>query len=57
MFAAPCPEIRAEPSCSGAAMEDDMQIKRTPCLLGLALVATAAIAGQPHYLRAPSASL
>ena len=34
-----------------------MQIKRTPCLLGLALVATAAIAGQPHYLRAPSASL
>ena len=34
-----------------------MQIKRLPCLLGLALVATAAIAGHPHYLRAPSASL
>ena len=34
-----------------------MQIKRTPCLLGLALVATAAIAGHPQFLRAPSASL
>ena len=34
-----------------------MQIKRTPCLLGLALVATAAMAGAPHFLRAPSASL
>ena len=34
-----------------------MQIKRTPCLLGLALVATVAIAGSPKFLRAPSASL
>jgi hypothetical protein len=34
-----------------------MQIKRTPCLLGLALVTTAAIAASPHYLRAPSAQL
>lgn len=34
-----------------------MQIKPTPCLLGLALVSTAAIAGHPHFLRAPSASL
>ena len=34
-----------------------MQFKRTPCLLGLALVATAAIAGHPQFLRAPSASL
>ena len=34
-----------------------MQIKRTPCLLGLALVSTAAIAGHPVFLRAPSASL
>jgi hypothetical protein len=34
-----------------------MQIKRTPCLLALALVATAAIAASPHFLRAPSASL
>jgi hypothetical protein len=34
-----------------------MQIKRIPCLLGLALISTAAIAGHPHYLRAPSASL
>ena len=34
-----------------------MRIKRTPCLLGLALVATAAIAGHPQFLRAPSASL
>jgi hypothetical protein len=40
-----------------AATEDEMQIKRTPCLLGLALVATAAIAGHPKFLRAPSASL
>ena len=35
-----------------------MQINRTPCLLGLALVATAAFAASsPHYLRAPSATL
>ena len=35
-----------------------MQIKRTLCLLGLALVATVAIAGgNPKFLRAPSASL
>jgi hypothetical protein len=34
-----------------------MQIKRTPCLLGLALVTTAAMAASPHFLRAPSASL
>ena len=35
-----------------------MQIKRTPCLLlGLALVATAALAASPKFLRAPSASL
>jgi len=34
-----------------------MQITRTSCLLGLALVATAAIAGSPKFLRAPSASL
>jgi len=34
-----------------------MQFKRTPCLLGLALVSTAAIAGHPVFLRAPSASL
>jgi hypothetical protein len=35
-----------------------MQIKWTPCLLGLALVATVAIAGStPKFLRAPSASL
>ena len=37
-----------------------MQIKRTACLFGLALVATAAIAGKgpsPQFLRAPSASL
>jgi hypothetical protein len=57
MFAAPSPQVRARLSCSGAATEDDMQIKRTPCLLGLALVSTAAIAGHPEFLRAPSASL
>ena len=35
-----------------------MQIKWTPCLLGLACVATAVIAGgNPKFLRAPSASL
>ena len=34
-----------------------MQNKRTLCLLGVALVATAAIAGNPKFLRAPSASL
>lgn len=35
-----------------------MQIKRTHCLLGLALVATAALAlGNPKFLRAPSARL
>jgi hypothetical protein len=34
-----------------------MQIRPTLCLLGLALVATAAIAGNPKFLRAPSASL
>lgn len=34
-----------------------MQRKCTPCLLGLALVATAAIAASPRFLRAPSASL
>ena len=34
-----------------------MQIKRTHCLLGLALVATVAMAGSPKFLRAPSASL
>ncbi|MFL6592051.1 MAG: hypothetical protein ACJ8GK_05015 [Luteimonas sp.] len=34
-----------------------MKIKRASHLLGLALVSTAAIAGHPHYLRAPSASL
>ncbi len=37
-----------------------MHIKRTACLFGLALVATAAIAGKggdPQFLRAPSASL
>jgi hypothetical protein len=34
-----------------------MQIKRTPCLLGLALVATAAMAASPQFLRAPSAQL
>jgi len=34
-----------------------MQITRTPCLLGLALFSTAAIAGHPVFLRAPSATL
>ena len=34
-----------------------MQIKRTVCLLGVALVATVAIARSPQFLRAPSASL
>jgi hypothetical protein len=34
-----------------------MQIRPTLCLLGLALVATAAMAGNPKFLRAPSASL
>ena len=35
-----------------------MQIKRTTCLIGLALFATAVIAGgSPKFLRAPSASL
>lgn len=35
-----------------------MHIKRTPCLLvGLALVATAALAAHPQFLRAPSAQL
>ena len=34
-----------------------MQIKWTPCLLGLVLVATAAVAANPKFLRAPSASL
>jgi len=34
-----------------------MRIPRTPCLLGLALVATAAMAANPKFLRAPSASL
>lgn len=34
-----------------------MQIQRTHTLLGLALVATAAMAASPHFLRAPSASL
>lgn len=34
-----------------------MRIKPTLCLLGLAVVATAAIAGKPQFLRAPSASL
>ncbi|HZV22482.1 MAG TPA: hypothetical protein VFF93_01800 [Luteimonas sp.] len=34
-----------------------MQMKRTHCLLGLALVATAAMAASPQFLRAPSASL
>ena len=35
-----------------------MQIKWTPCLLGLALVASVAFArGNPQFLRAPSASL
>jgi hypothetical protein len=34
-----------------------MQIKPALCLLGLAVVATAAIAGNPKFLRAPSASL
>jgi len=34
-----------------------MQIKRTVCLLGLALIATVAIARSPQFLRAPSASL
>lgn len=34
-----------------------MQIKRTHCLLGLALVATAAMAANPAFLRAPSAQL
>jgi hypothetical protein len=35
-----------------------MQIKPTLCLLGVALIATAAIAGgKPKFLRAPSASL
>ena len=34
-----------------------MQNKRTLCLLGMALVATAAIAASPKFLRAPSASL
>ena len=34
-----------------------MQIKHSVCLLGLAVVATAAIAGNPKFLRAPSASL
>jgi hypothetical protein len=41
---------------SGASTEDDMQ-KGSLCLLGLALVATAAIAGKAQFLRAPSASL
>ena len=34
-----------------------MQIKLSHCLLGLALVATAALAASPKFLRAPSASL
>jgi hypothetical protein len=34
-----------------------MQINRTLCLVGLALVATAAFARSPQFLRAPSASL
>jgi hypothetical protein len=34
-----------------------MKIKYSPWLLGLAVVATAAIAGSPKFLRAPSASL
>ena len=34
-----------------------MQIKRSHCLLGLALVATAAMAANPAFLRAPSAQL
>ncbi|BCT93582.1 hypothetical protein LYSHEL_26070 [Lysobacter helvus] len=34
-----------------------MHIKRTPCLLGLAFVATAALAAHPQFLRAPSAQL
>ena len=34
-----------------------MQIQRTHCLLGLALVATAAMAASPQFLRAPSAQL
>ena len=34
-----------------------MQIKHSVCLLGLAVVATAAIAASPKFLRAPSASL
>ena len=34
-----------------------MQMNRTHCLLGLALVATAAMAASPQFLRAPSASL
>lgn len=34
-----------------------MQIKRTHWLIGLALVATAALAASPKFLRAPSASL
>ena len=34
-----------------------MQIKRTVCLLGVALGATVAIARSPQFLRAPSASL
>jgi hypothetical protein len=38
-------------------MENDMQIKRTHCLLGLALVTTVAMAANPAFLRAPSAQL
>ena len=34
-----------------------MQIKRALCLVGVAVVATAAIAASPKFLRAPSASL
>ena len=34
-----------------------MQIKRSHCLLGLALVTTAAMAANPAFLRAPSAQL
>lgn len=34
-----------------------MQIKRSHCLFGLALVATAAMAASPNFLRAPSAKL
>jgi hypothetical protein len=54
------PHCAAPPPCSGAAMENAMQKNtRTLCLVGfgLAVVATAALAASPKFLRAPSATL